>query len=92
MPATGGALRCRSGAERAKHLGAFQKFCGGGVFLVGNPDGDVLFPLGGLERQDGVHAVIKNDGMESFVFQVSFYDVGLKKSVAFGNCFHTIKD
>ena len=74
----------------AKRSTLLQKFFGGCVFLIGYAYGNVLFPMCGLEGEDGIHAVVKYYGMESFVFQISFYHVGLKKRMAFSYCFHRI--
>ncbi len=84
------ARRGSAQGRSAKHSSTLQKFFGGCVFLIGYTYGNVLFPMCGLEGEDGIHAVVKYYGMESFVFQISFYDVGLKKRMAFSYCFHRI--
>ncbi len=87
----GSDARCVSApGGSAKRSSTFQKFFGGCVFLIRNTYGNVLFPMCGLKGEDGIHAVVKYYGMEPFVFQISFYDVGLKKRMAFSYCFHGI--
>lgn len=65
-----------------------KEFHGCFVFLVGDTNIYQILSACRIYGEERVHAVVKDDRMKSFVFQVPFDDICLEKGTALGYCFH----